>query len=756
MTPTVSRTITVPFIPLPPELLRLSNERDALRSAAATAIKFDLAPILESNAGIPRKALALQPGLQAKIIEVAQTHKLDFQNAFAGLVRAGLAKQREGILDASNAINRVDPPPFKIKSGADGALQSTYWRHVMGSLGRDRVVVAEGSTGLGKGRVIVAAALERAAKGVTPTYIAAPTLKIVGQLWSEYENLIKEDALRWVGQQVCFLPGITEFASPEKIEQYLQECDPSEVDQGVADWFAQGGKPQDGLSTLQGAILLSTAKMDTPMRFLMDDLRTIATEVEPASLACEDETDPRVVAARDAAKKADVVFCTHAMLIRLHSSKWAGREKPACILIDEAHEFERTAASIHSHGLALRALRRKLIAATRDGRVSKTASVTAVRLVQNLEVEAKALADASSTAGDRMRIGGGDVSRFWLAVDKIHSTLKERAYQFMTDIKAVRQSLEQLIKSKSSMGSSAWIEFSPKRTFPTLVVGRADLGSVLGSLWSETKGGVALCSATLLIPDATGNRRADYIQSVLALPRSRTDVPPTVMSPSILTIPVMHLPRQPAQIALLSRPNRSERDQAPEKETKWLDRLGKTVRNITNRPSIAGGTLVLLSSYRQAQAVADYIDPARLVVQNSNERFADTQARYEAVYRSGLKPVLIGVGTAWTGVDLTDKTKEDPAEDFLLTDLIIGCTPVGLNRSVSMMTRVDRLGTMPIEKEALMTLRQGLGRLIRRAGVENRHIWFLDGRLWGSWPGMERFQASARLMLAEYKQQGRV
>jgi len=53
-------------------------------------------------------------------------------------------------------------------------------------------------------------------------------------------------------------------------------------------------------------------------------------------------------------------------------------------------------------------------------------------------------------------------------------------------------------------------------------------------------------------------------------------------------------------------------------------------------------------------------------------------------------------------------------------------------------------------------LKQGLGRLIRRAGVKDRHIWFLDGRLWSPWPGMERFQASARLMLAEYKQQGKV
>ncbi len=46
------------------------------------------------------------------------------------------------------------------------------------------------------------------------------------------------------------------------------------------------------------------------------------------------------------------------------------------------------------------------------------------------------------------------------------------------------------------------------------------------------------------------------------------------------------------------------------------------------------------------------------------------------------------------------------------------------------MARVSRLGFEQELLDAAFTLRQGLGRLIRREGLRDRRIWFLDGRIY--------------------------
>lgn len=64
----------------------------------------------------------------------------------------------------------------------------------------------------------------------------------------------------------------------------------------------------------------------------------------------------------------------------------------------------------------------------------------------------------------------------------------------------------------------------------------------------------------------------------------------------------------------------------------------------------------------------------------------------------------------------------------------------------------------PIINECLLTLKQGLGRLIRRAGVMDRHIWVLDGRIHPehSWQGMVRLTAGVRRMLRDYAKRDEV
>jgi ATP-dependent DNA helicase DinG len=167
---------------------------------------------------------------------------------------------------------------------------------------------------------------------------------------------------------------------------------------------------------------------------------------------------------------------------------------------------------------------------------------------------------------------------------------------------------------------------------------------------------------------------------------------------------------------------------------------------------------VLLTAYRDVEAIAAGLRDAgvaadRLIGQSPDQRFAESERRFRLAHRAGVRPVMLALGAAWTGVDLKDGSA-CAKDDLLLTDLVIARLPVGLTRSNAMNARIERLGLHPIIHEALLTFKQGLGRLIRRDEVQHRRIWILDGRISENfkWQGMETLQASARRLLREYRQ----
>jgi len=100
-------------------------------------------------------------------------------------------------------------------------------------------------------------------------------------------------------------------------------------------------------------------------------------------------------------------------------------------------------------------------------------------------------------------------------------------------------------------------------------------------------------------------------------------------------------------------------------------------------------------------------------------------------------------------LDLTDNNID--IEDTLLTDLVILCCPIGLNRTNTMSARIEARSINPIIKESMMMLKQGLGRLMRDPKQTNRNIWFLDGRIYCPWKGMDDFQKLVIRALSQYK-----
>ena len=256
-----------------------------------------------------------------------------------------------------------------------------------------------------------------------------------------------------------------------------------------------------------------------------------------------------------------------------------------------------------------------------------------------------------------------------------------------------------------------------------------------------------LASATLYVMDAHGNSKCDYLRSILYAPLDRISTPTPVIEPSIYRVPTVFIPT-PSKAADLCPPSNRERD-GPQ----WHTHLAQQITVIAHQAK--GGTLVLLTAYQDIEALATLLKQSgiadeRIVAPSANQKFKLSERQFREKHAAGMKPILLGLGTAWTGIDLAD-TSLPPNKDTLLTDLVIGRVPVGLNRTNAMNHRVERLGMYPIVNEALLTFKQGLGRLIRRNGVKDRKIWILDGRIFGPWPGLDQLGASIRRLLREYR-----
>lgn len=742
-------SVQVPLLSVPPSLATTSNKSGLYKMLVSAALGAGKQPKRLHADGLTRSAVFIPDILHAKIAAAATKANMSFQDAFLGLTAEGIALKQVQRQDLNARVMDAAPPPFR--GARPGQIQ--FYRQALASLSAGRVALAEASTGSGKARAMVSVAIEQASAGKAPVVIAAPTLQVLNQLWQELEILRAEG----IGTAVkcAFFPGITEFADAEKIEAYLGVAE--NPDTAVQEWFARGG-PSLHETPLIRAMRAQAAGVN--LSFMMEDLRNIATNVDVRQFAQEDKEDDLVDKVRAYAADAGIIFCTHAMLARSHQTKWKAIPEPAVLIIDEAHEFERNVASVHSDQLSLHALIWHLREHAGAANASSVAG-KAIKATRSLiaAIRSADLADGGGSRDDAP-LGTGTSSAVREAIVDLRNAIKSKslvpaganARHAVVRARAILDLSLDIIEGREK--SRGYIQFSPDRRYPSFVVGRASIGAILGDIWNAAKGGTLLASATLYIPDEFGNSKADYIADVLSLPQSRTDAHPPIIEPWVLGVPTMHTPA-PSMAAVLARP--LSKDRNADNESAWLGRLAQAISEITK--DAAGGTLVLLSSYAQAEAVGQQLAlPQRTVIQLPSEKFSTAQVRYKKMFEAGLKPILLGVGSAWTGVNLVDERKRDkPEEDFMLTDLVIGCCPIGLNKTPTMKTRIDRQGVAgPTSKEALMLLRQGLGRLMRDKDFKARHIWILDGRIWQDWPGMSQFTKPAQYIVRAYPNQKRI
>lgn len=684
------------------------------------------------------------------LTEVAEQAQLDVKQAFASLCAGGAEIHARRTAKTAGVqagfAKRMESSRFK------SAQQASFYTGMAAALAQKKIVFAEGSTGLGKGRVIAMVAMEQAKAGKTPVVVCAPTLALVGQLHAEFA------ALNDGTVATAVVVGAHEFVDDEALLSYLERTNSDSdlpVDEGVRMWAASGGKPINPRSVAALAAGEGAA-------WLMDDMRSLCSEMHPDDFLLTEEADNAersqarelVASMRERVRCTDgVAFCSHMMLAAAQRTQWQGSlPAPRSVIIDEAHLFESAVSRVNSSELSLFSMRLALhrYMATQGLSSSSTAG-KALRDVAALGE----LLEPMGHLGVSLVLTGDDKGQPYRlnpivdALAALNKRLDSRSLEGLAHLELFKSNAKVILRGlRHEVADKVRLSRSAVRGYPSLQSGPASVSMQLRDIWNTAEDGVALVSATLYAIGEDGEYHCDYARTSLSVPIDRAATLPPAREPHITSIPVLHtLGAASYERFIPGGDKRAGKDTSP-----WHAQLAVGLRKIAD--SARGGSLVLLTSYDDVNALAGLIASDlgdRLIVQVRDRRFEALAREFRAKHAKGMRPVLLGLGSAWTGVDLVD-ADVPPEEDTLLTDLVVARLPINLNQSATMRSRVDHQGLYPMINECLLTLKQGLGRLIRRAGVQDRHIWLLDGRVHPShsWNGMVRLTSGVRRMLRDY------
>jgi len=484
----------------------------------------------------------------------------------------------------------------------------------------------------------------------------------------------------------------------------------------------------------------------------VDDLVNIEPELSAASLACDETTKPcpgldSYLRCKADLDEADVIFSTHAMLcistMRMHGGQPELFPAFDAIFVDEAQDLESAMANVAGNDVSLRHLR----SALRKGAEAEDISG---RLWDKLDAALeKCRQSLDRMDGDCFIFPGheNEYPKFAKVCEDagvLASLLaKIRNKDGVTDaawfgqIRQWLQALEQIISGKYTVS----ISYSKALRLPSLSVGPSYLRHYFKTLWDNVRS-AGLLSATLYAPKGNEDFSAWWIRRNLCVPKDRYLEASPFVAPWIYSTPTVFLPSE-SNASTLARPE----TESDERFDEWHGQVALTVRRIA--AAAAGGTLVLCNSYDEIRALAPRLSSlrqTRVIAQEPDDSITQIKNAFLEMTRDGIRPIWLATGGAWTGLDLTDEAVTDPTKDNLLTDLVIVRIPLGRSRSVAHRIRVERLGLEEEFVAAAFLLRQGIGRLIRREGVQNRRLWFLDGRILLKGPRGATFSNMAKVL----------
>lgn len=731
---------------------------------------------------------------------LASSHRIDGVGPVAsGLLHAWASKSlvdEERPLPAPDAgalttLDRINAALGNRTRSDQSRFFAELSAEVLQGVPNHQVIFAEASTGVGKTRAFLAGVIDWCrANPTSHAVVAAPSYNILLQIIGQWDRIAEvfevPDSQVVVGQQ--------EFVSRQALERTLANNPAAPGALDARAWLERNGPPAVD-DPFGHPWLLRSLQVATQQQWQLMSEVTLGSDVVQ-----DDEGMCAYRAQFEHAKRSGVVFCTHTMLavdVRLRAMQassrfeqnkddhvsnaaWAawnkldeddrrlsrtwelrsellrewteadvGRLPPIGLLVvDEAHLLEQSFAQVFASGASVSRMMRDL----RNLHESHPQDVRAGDI------------KAMSSAWDALRDIGGqlDTDRASTehnqalkdAVEKVRvvlagvlKRLDKRAVVTpeVRHLKTVRLALEVASRAAGERtGMTTRVSWSPSVQWPSIEVGRYDVSRELDFLWSVVVLDRSLLVSGTLFEDVS-MAGLEATRRVLSV-RSSQVRPMVPVRPAWLYEPVtLHLVGDTVHADGMSRFRRpTQRDRLDrvvleERSERWrADVAGYLALNYA---SAAGGTLVLLTSHAERAEIVARLEgriPAECLLTQSEGRSLDSIARaFLELTANGKRPCLIGVGTAWTGLDLSGDALSAytgqplPAEsDNVLTDLIIPTAPIGVNRSLTHEWRRERTGMIAEIGATSIMMRQGIGRLVRREGLpQNRRLHFLDARI---------------------------
>lgn len=655
--------------------------------------------------------------------------------------------------------------------------QQQFYNGISGPLQQGKIVLAEGATGIGKGRVLAWLAKESYEAGRGPVVIASPTVVGLKQLveeWTKAECPASVAAVVLGKQQFIDIDALIGLLTGE--DSPIQNIGEDKT-QRVINWICAGCPPVAGNPNTAPLIPLAPG-----ISYLEADLLYLAPELEPYGthylISDHSSEDYGGLSAynelRVAAKSAGVLFCTHAMLAYdlLHQGHKidAGdgvalddaprrRLLPEykTILIDEAHLFERNIANVHTINLSILGLRsalKKSELGTAEARATGAALCTEIMdLSKELGAENRdRMYSPGALGNDRTDDQVAVIFRKMAELNGHLAVLMKTPKKKKSEEKASEEKEKGGEQPKGKpdklptmhfilgkivaclKGTSRYpvlVNNTPISHWPVITTGKNDVSKDIAKIWKQVDGAV-LVSATLSLPAAVGTGSGrEHIRKLLNIPEGREYVAPPVIPQWVTDGPTLHISDD-----VLSYPSPNDYDPTEIVGAKeaWLQSAAEALLPAVG--TAAGGTLVLLCSYEDVKRFGEYLSAQglgrRLILKTLVSSMEKQKQQFKEMARAGAKPIWLAVGGAWTGLDLRDElvSDDEPEKDIILTDLVIPRFNFADNQTISHKFRSKRDYGATTFVEAAFTLRQGLGRLMRRPGLLNRRIWVFDTRIW--------------------------
>lgn len=574
--------------------------------------------------------------------------------------------------------------------------------------------------------------------------ISAPSVENVSHLIREWVHvraaLEVEKPIR-----TALVFGRGQFVSPSSLERLLAESEESYPE--IQAWLDRG---------MPCGQIPSTAflrQIEPRLCGLMIDLEALALKSGLVYAdACLDEDSPDEEqtlyrALREDAFHSDIVWTTHAMLcmdsLRLTDTTSAPLlPPPLALFVDEAHLLEQIQASVAAKSLSFT----RLFSVLRDpkwGAMRKAAPASKALASARTLVE-RLIELPNETPLPISRTGDLKLMKVWNEAVPLMRTLQQELSGLVKGLNSDKQAqsraeygklmryVEKGVRALEQIGKDfhGHVEHTPKRGCISFNVGPSSVDRYLAARWATTPTAMLL-SGTLHYIGAQGvNYGAIYSEMSIPVSRRAATIP---MHPGWLTETPVVLTPSPKIFHRFVPPTGDDINDLS--LAAWLSECAKVV-NLAAKDA-AGGMLVLMTGYDRLEGLVQALQEhfprlkERLIYQTRHSRLTSNIPVFKAMARAGQRPIWIATGSAWTGLDLADELVDDShaRDDILLTDLVIPNLPFGLQRTTTHVNRVSRLGFGVESLAAQRLFRQGLGRGMRRDGVERRRYWVIDGRL---------------------------